>query len=123
MNRNHIRILQSLANGIDPLTNDYLSEGHICHRSEVVRALFSAVIALERVESFDNLSSEPATEVLPSNAGMLWSSVEDVELSQKFDAGVSVKELSHIHNRTIGAIRSRLVKLGKITFLSNVSSS
>lgn len=41
-----------------------------------------------------------------------WSQQEDSQLSEEFAAGLKVKEMSEIHKRTPGAIRSRLKKLG-----------
>ncbi len=54
-------------------------------------------------------------ESLPENAGKAWSTEEDHLLIEKFDKGVPVKELARHHKRTEGAIKSRLVKLGKIS--------
>ena len=42
-----------------------------------------------------------------------WSSNDDELLQSKYDQGVSVAELSQFFQRQPGAIRSRLVKLGK----------
>ena len=48
----------------------------------------------------------------PSNAGGTWSELEDNQLKVEFEAGMSIKEISQIHNRTTGAIESRLGKQG-----------
>jgi hypothetical protein len=51
----------------------------------------------------------------PAQAGKPWSRAEDSELADAFDAGRSIRELAEDHARTEGAIRSRLVRLGKLT--------
>ena len=51
------------------------------------------------------------------NAGQAyepWSEDEDQELCDGFDSGLSIPQLSEKHQRSRGAIRSRLKKLGKI---------
>jgi ATP-dependent DNA helicase RecQ len=42
-----------------------------------------------------------------------WTKEEDQQLIREYESGISIKELSDIHKRTQGAIRSRLKKLGK----------
>ena len=46
------------------------------------------------------------------NQGQKWSAEEDEQLLAEFNEGKSVKEMSALHQRNIGAIRSRLSKLG-----------
>jgi len=43
-----------------------------------------------------------------------WTKEEDQQLIREYESGISTKELSGLHKRTQGAIRSRLKKLGKI---------
>ena len=43
-----------------------------------------------------------------------WSEKEDQQLIREHEEGKAIKELSEIHKRTRGAIRSRLKKLGRI---------
>lgn len=40
-----------------------------------------------------------------------WESDEDSQLIVEFNSGMCIKEMSDIHKRTTGAIRSRLKKL------------
>ncbi len=112
--KTHLQILQSLANGFNPITGGNLAEDNIYHHPQIIRALFTAIKALEQIEIPDHLPNTTNKKVLPVNAGKPWSRPEDIQLTQKFDEGVSITELSHIHSRTSGAIRSRLIKLGKI---------
>jgi hypothetical protein len=52
---------------------------------------------------------------LPNNAGKPWTEVEDTSLLAEFDKGESIGTIALAHNRTKGAIASRLVRLGRIS--------
>jgi hypothetical protein len=54
-------------------------------------------------------------ETLPENAGKPWTEEEDNRLISHYDIGKSIKEISEEHKRTEGAIKSRLLKLDKIS--------
>jgi len=54
---------------------------------------------------------------LPENAGNPWTTEEDNLLIEQFDKGLTVMEMAGHHKRTEGAIKSRLLKLGKISSL------
>ena len=43
-----------------------------------------------------------------------WTKEEDQQLIREYESGKTTKELSEIHKRTAGAIRSRLKKLGLV---------
>jgi hypothetical protein len=109
-----IVILESLANGVDPLTGEILPDDHICQRPQTIRALFLAVKALHQSSSPGSKQAAATQSVLPSNAGKPWKPDEDDLLSARFEQGLSIQEIAHLHQRTRGAITSRLVRLGKI---------
>ena len=46
----------------------------------------------------------------PERAGLAWTDEEDARIKQEFVEGVSIKDIASLHNRTTGAIRSRLKK-------------
>jgi hypothetical protein len=50
-------------------------------------------------------------------AGKAWRKEEDQCLVREFDAGKEIRELSQSHGRTQGAIRSRLLRLGRLTLI------
>jgi hypothetical protein len=47
-------------------------------------------------------------------AGKPWDGEEDESLVADFESGTAIAELAQMHQRTEGAIRSRLLKLGKL---------
>ena len=103
-----VRILRALADGIDPYTGEVFPQESPYQHPDTVRALLSAVGALERSEN------SPQVKQVPEGAGRPWEPAEEDELKRSFDSGVAIKELALRHRRTEGAIRSRLVRLGKI---------
>jgi hypothetical protein len=103
------KIIDALANGIDPETGEILPSESTFNSPQVIRALFVAVAALDRA-----VKREERNGSLPDNAGRAWSDEEDKELLVIFDAGTPAKEIAAKHGRTLGAIASRLVRLGRI---------
>ena len=57
----------------------------------------------------DKIVANGSTEAYQS-----WSKEEDQQLIREREGGKTTKEISEIHKRTVGAIRSRLKKLGRI---------
>jgi DNA helicase-2/ATP-dependent DNA helicase PcrA len=57
-------------------------------------------------------ASAPRVRTLPTRQGHAWSAAEDARLRSRFLAGDAPAALAKAHERTRGAIRSRLVKLG-----------
>ncbi|MEW6181869.1 MAG: hypothetical protein AB1500_01655 [Bacillota bacterium] len=102
-------IIRALANGVDPTTGTEFPPDSPCHDPQVIRALYAAVSALEK----ENGRVDGQREV-PKNVGKPWTPEEDGKLADLFDSGKSIKELADIHERTKGAIKSRLIKLGKV---------
>lgn len=104
-----LTLIADLAQGIDPITgHDFPAESPYRH-PEILQAMFHAANALERAEQ-----REQRERALPEQAGKPWSKMEDEQLCAAFDARTTIKRLASLHNRTTGAIGSRLAKLGKL---------
>ena len=104
-----LTVVRSLANGVDPETGEIFPAESAYQRPQVVRALYEAATALERIERFDRRRSQ-----MPPKTGEPWSEEEDRRLLAAFDAGRSLQELAAAHERTMGAVRARLLKYGRI---------
>lgn len=104
-----VRIIESLADGVDPYTRELFRDDSSYQNPQIIRALFTAIRALERRES-----SQKRERRLPPNAGKSWDAREEESLGKRFDVGASVSELARELRRTEGAIRARLVRLGRI---------
>ncbi|HET7627926.1 MAG TPA: hypothetical protein VFK44_06000 [Bacillales bacterium] len=102
-------IVSFLADGTDPQSGEIYPQDSPYQQPETIRALFVALKGLERLERY-----ELRMKNLPQNAGNPWTEDEEDQLLKAFDEGVSVKDLAARHERTMGAIHSRLVNLGKI---------
>ena len=109
-----LRIIEALADGVDPNSGEVFPEESPYQHPQVVRALFRAIEALKRVEATQRRQQD-----LPEKAGQAWDAQEDERLCEGFDQGLTIRELAQQHQRTEGAIQSRLEKLGKQTLRSN----
>ena len=115
MNREEaLRIVSSLADGHNPETGEVLEEGHILQQPNVVRALCLAADALQNYTSRSKREKR-----LPAHAGLPWTEIEDKQLASAFDAGAAVGDLATEHQRTEGAIKARLIRLGKLDASTN----
>jgi hypothetical protein len=108
-----IEIVNALAAGADPFNGEVFASESILQHPDVVRALFLASVALKSAPTGET-SSQAKKARLPSNAGLPWSASEDDELAKGFESGIPPKSLATAHQRTVGSIRSRLIKLGKL---------
>ena len=109
-----LEIVRALADGIDPNTGEIFPEGTPYQHPQVIRALMTAVQALEQRRN------DKGYDHLPMRAGKAWDKAEDEQLVRDFEAGVALVQLAKRHERTRGSIRSRLEKLGKIPPLGNL---
>lgn len=108
-----LKIVKALADGADPETGEILPSSSCIHQPQTVRALHLALKALNTYVYVD-IDKTSRRNGLPTNAGLAWSEEEDGVLCAKFDAGVTLQQLAVSHERTAGAIRSRLMRLGKM---------
>jgi hypothetical protein len=102
-------IIRSLANGVDPETGEVFPANSAYQRPNVVRALYEAALVLERQARFDKRRS-----TMPRKTGEPWTEDEDRRLLGAFDSGRALQELAAQHERTLGAVRARLLKYGRI---------
>ena len=105
------QVIEVLAKGIDPETGEVLPQDSPINSPHVIRALFMAAQALEQAAA-DKPARAKADK--PGNAGQAWTPEEDQRLLTAFDEGAAVADLAPIHQRTKGAITSRLMRLGRL---------
>ncbi|WP_367105013.1 hypothetical protein [uncultured Psychrobacter sp.] len=108
-NQEAITIIQTLIDGINPLSDEPLSTNSLCLHSDIQRALQTAIPALE-----SKIKADIRRANLPVNAGKPWNKEEDQKLIAAFDNGHSIAMLAGQHERTKGSITSRLLKFNKI---------
>jgi hypothetical protein len=104
------QILQSLIQGIDPVTAEELPRETVLQRADVLRALLAGVSALEQTAARALRRAQ-----LPDNVGQSWTTEEEHKLIAAFKSGNSPLTIAREHGRTLRAIEARLEKLGLIT--------
>lgn len=104
-----LAVVRSLSNGVDPESGEIFPPESAYQRPQVVRALYEAAAALERQERYDRRKAQ-----MPIKTGEPWTEDEDRKLLAAFDAGRALQELAAAHERTMGAVRARLLKYGRI---------
>ena len=103
------QIIDTLAQGIHPVTGEVMPEDSPYNAPPVIRALFAVSQAIDAP-----VAVTKPRRGLPANAGKPWAKEDDDALEVAFDAGVDVKDMAHQLARTAWAVEARLVKLGKI---------
>ncbi|MDB2683125.1 hypothetical protein N9Z27_02615 [Alphaproteobacteria bacterium] len=106
------KIAEHLGNGINPLTGEMLPPDNILHNSKIIRALLTLAHKTPVKKQSRSLSN--AAKNLPTNTGKKWDQVSETRLIEMFNKGKSMVKIAAQFERTKGAIRSRLVKLGLI---------
>ncbi len=104
-----LAVVRSLANGVDPEDGEVFTAESPYQKPIVVRALYEAANALERIERFERRRLQ-----MPPKTGEPWTEDEDRKLLSAFDAGRALQELASAHERSMGAVRARLLKYGRI---------
>lgn len=97
------QIIDSLAQGIHPVTGQVMPEDSPYNAPPVIRALFTVSRALEGQRRGG-----------PANARKPWTPEDDEKLASAFEAGSGVSQLMKDFGRTRNAVEARLVKLGKL---------
>ena len=118
------QIIDTLAQGIHPVTGEAMPEDSPYNAPPVIRALFAVSQALESAPpeppAAKPAQSAPTAKAArertpqPVNAGKPWSADDDAQLEAGFDRGEEAKVLAERLGRTRFGIEQRLIKLGKL---------
>lgn len=107
------QIIDTLAQGIHPVTGEVMPEDSPYNAPPVIRALHAVARALDGAGA-PSAEGERARSQRPPNAGKAWTAQEDAALETAFDAGIALKQVAQELGRTQFAVEQRLVKLGKV---------
>ena len=107
------QIIDTLAQGIHPVTGEVMPEDSPYNAPPVIRALFAVSQALEGEPPVPAASPKPRREA-PTNAGKPWHPHEDEKLDAAWAAGADLKLIAQELGRTLFGVQARLVKLGKL---------
>jgi hypothetical protein len=105
------QIIDTLAQGVHPVTGEVMPEDSPYNAPPVIRALFAVSNALDGAAPA--AAPKPRREP-PPNAGKVWLPDEDDKLESAFAAGIDVKQMAKELGRTAWAVEARLAKLGKV---------
>jgi hypothetical protein len=106
-------IIETLAQGIHPVTGEVMDEDSPYNAPPVIRALFAVSQALQPAAEAPRPRRLRAD--LPANTGKPWAAEDDEQLRSGFAAGTSTRDLAAALGRTRWGVESRLVKLGLVT--------
>ena len=112
------QIIDTLAQGIHPVTGELMPDDSPYNAPPVIRALFAVSRALDGGQPVVR-ARKPA---LP-NAGKPWSPEDEARLTAGFTADPDLKQLAQQMGRTRVAVEARLVKLGKLEARSSLPFS
>jgi hypothetical protein len=118
------QIIDTLAQGIHPVTGEAMPQDSPYNAPPVIRALFAVSQALEAeppapVAAAAEVAAKPAKPPRvrppqPVNAGKPWSPDDDMLLQAGLDRGEDATVLAVKLGRTRFGIEQRLIKLGKL---------
>jgi len=108
------QIIDTLAQGIHPVTGEAMPEDSPYNAPPVIRALHVVARALDGSPGAAESKAPRARPPAPANAGKPWSPEEDTQLEAGFEQGLELRALAEQLGRTRFGIEQRLIKLGKI---------
>ena len=127
-------ILRKLIDGINPVTGEVLPKDHLCNYPEVIRALHTAIVAMNETPPLlpSSFSSEPLPfpENTPPtdppesdrlnrknglpNAGRPWTQADSDALIRLYRSGISMEQICKVLNRRERSVNRQLIYLGLI---------
>ncbi|MEO7392637.1 MAG: hypothetical protein ABIU58_10710 [Ramlibacter sp.] len=116
------QIIDTLSQGVHPVTGEIMPEDSPYNAPPVIRALFTVSQALGVKPAQDAQPPRPPRPSRP-NAGKPWAQEDDERLAKSFEAGCGLGTLANDLGRTQFAVESRLVKLGKLPMIPGMRVS
>jgi hypothetical protein len=101
------QVLQALVQGVDPDQGSALPADTVLNRVDVVRALLTAIEAIDAVNARAQRRAQ-----LPESVGKAWSEPEEGQLRDESVRGEPITLIAAKHGRTVRAIEARLERLG-----------
>lgn len=110
------QILQQLVEGIDPLTGEYFPMHHVCNEPDVIRALYTALNALDAcIEApttmFPPSQTKKSTRSSRANQDKPWTPEEDQYLRNAHECRTTYEQMAAQLLRSPRSIKRRSVYL------------
>lgn len=111
------QILARLAEGVDPISGEILPKQHVCNEPTVIRALYTAIGALEDLSYTSPAPQQRGQEERCSRANRInnskpWTSEEDAYLHHAHRCGATYEQMSAHLLRSPRVIKYRAIFLG-----------
>lgn len=108
-------LLETLLDGIDPLTGEMLPEEHVCQEPAVLRALHRALVALQNeADADDEANAADERKTRYPRAGRPWTQGEDEMLREMYGRGETDYRIGKALGRSSYAVFRRIINLGII---------
>ncbi|KIM12930.1 MAG: hypothetical protein KU38_03165 [Sulfurovum sp. FS08-3] len=114
-------IINSLANGVHPVTGEIFEINSPYNHPDIIRALFFILNNKKQGKTYnikktlEQKQEENIQKGLPKNSGLPWSNELKSKLANQFKETKSISELAIIFERTTGSIIAELVKQGLVS--------
>ncbi len=113
-----IHILEMLMDGVNPVTGEVLSEEHVCLEPQVMRALHTAIMALDEKAPTENMQLDEALPVNKKNgrlnAGREWTDDDKQRLRELYMKGTSVDDICDLLQRRYRGVKKQLIAMGML---------
>ena len=110
------RIVEILAQGVDPATGETFAPDSPYNEPQIIRALFTVHEFVRRARkppmSLDERRRENVDLGRPKNYGLPWTEEARAQVATAFQDGQTIAELAAAFERTHGAIQAELVRQG-----------
>ena len=108
------RVVEILAQGVDPTTGETFASDSPYNEPQVIRALFTVHEFVRRARKPPMSADEKRRENLdlgrPGNHGLPWTVDARSQVAMGFENGKTIEELATTLERTQGAIRAELIR-------------
>ena len=112
------RIVEILAQGVDPTTGESFAADSPYNEPQTIRALFTVHEFVRRARkppmSLDERRRENVDLGRPKNYGLPWTEDSRAQVATAFQEGQPIAELAAALERTHGAIQAELIRQGLI---------
>lgn len=112
------RIVEILAQGVDPTTGEAFASDSAYNEPQIIRALFTVHEFVRRARkppmSVDERRRENADLGRPKNYGLPWTDEARAQVATAFENGKPISELAATLERTQGAIQAELIRQGLV---------
>ena len=112
------RIVETLAQGVDPATGEAFAPDSPYNEPEIIRALFTVHefvrYARKPKMTIDERRRENLDLGRPRNYGLPWTEDARAQVATAFQDGKPIAELAEAFERTHGAIQAELIRQGLI---------